>query len=83
MRPPLDILDSWILGPPYTAVAVWWAAAESEWRPPDMGCTGVRPDTRSVLTEARALYASAGYVEVERYNDNPFTQHWFVKDDLT
>jgi GNAT superfamily N-acetyltransferase len=45
----------------------------------ELGCTRVRLDTRSVLNEARALYASAGYVEVERYNDNPFAQHWFMK----
>jgi GNAT superfamily N-acetyltransferase len=45
----------------------------------ELGCTRVRLDTRSVLTEARSLYASVGYVEVERYNDNPFAQHWFTK----
>jgi GNAT superfamily N-acetyltransferase len=45
----------------------------------ELGCTRVRLDTRSVLSEARALYSSAGYVEVERYNDNPFAQDWFMK----
>ena len=44
-----------------------------------LGCTVARLDTRSVLTEARALYTSSGYVEVDRYNDNPFAQHWFEK----
>ena len=44
-----------------------------------LGCRLARLDTRTVLTEARALYLSAGYVEVDRYNDNPFAQHWFEK----
>ena len=36
-------------------------------------------DTHGVLTAARALYASAGFAEVERYNDNPHAQHWYAK----
>ncbi len=44
-----------------------------------LGCRMAQLDTRTVLTEARALYLSAGYVEVDRYNDNPFAQHWFEK----
>ena len=44
------------------------------------GCTVARLDTRSSLTEARALYASHGYREIVRYNDNPFAQHFFEKD---
>ena len=27
-----------------------------------------------------ALYRKLGYREVERYNDNPYAQHWFAKD---
>jgi GNAT superfamily N-acetyltransferase len=46
----------------------------------DMGCHRAQLDTRSVLVEARAMYLAAGYIEVERYNDNPFAQHWFSKD---
>jgi GNAT superfamily N-acetyltransferase len=45
----------------------------------DMGCHTAQLDTRSVLVEARAMYLAAGYIEVERYNDNPFAQHWFSK----
>jgi GNAT superfamily N-acetyltransferase len=45
----------------------------------EMGCHTTRLDTRSVLVEARAMYLSTRYVEVERYNDNPFAQHWFSK----
>jgi hypothetical protein len=46
----------------------------------DMGCHRAQLDTRSVLVEARAMYLAAGYNEVERYNDNPFAQHWFSKN---
>lgn len=39
----------------------------------------VRLDTNSVLKEALALYASSGYREISRYNDNPYARHWFEK----
>lgn len=36
-------------------------------------------DTNGELVEAVALYESAGYQPVPRYNDNPYAQHWFAK----
>ncbi len=36
-------------------------------------------DTNRVLTEAIAMYTSAGYSPIERYNDNPYAHHWFAK----
>jgi DNA-binding MarR family transcriptional regulator len=39
----------------------------------------VRLDTNRALDEAKAMYAGAGYVEIERYNDNPYANHWFEK----
>ena len=39
----------------------------------------VRLDTNRSLTEAQALYRSAGYVEVPRFNDEPYAHHWFEK----
>ena len=36
-------------------------------------------DTHGSLQPALALYRSAGYEEVERYNDNPFAEHFFKK----
>jgi DNA-binding MarR family transcriptional regulator/GNAT superfamily N-acetyltransferase len=36
-------------------------------------------ETNRALTEAIALYRSAGYVEVERFNDEPYAHHWFEK----
>ncbi len=43
------------------------------------GFTTLRLDTSGVLTAARALYASQGYVEIARYNDNPDATHFFEK----
>jgi GNAT superfamily N-acetyltransferase len=36
-------------------------------------------DTNGSLLEAIAMYESAGYVRTERYNDNPYAEHWFTK----
>lgn len=36
-------------------------------------------DTNATLTEAIAMYTSAGYEPTERYNDNPYAQRWFTK----
>jgi DNA-binding MarR family transcriptional regulator len=48
-----------------------WAAAH--------GARVFHMETNSVLTEAIALYRSAGYVEVPAFNDEPFADHWFEK----
>ena len=53
------------------------AAAETvagEW-----GVTAIRLDTRHDLVEARALYASSGYVEIPAYNESRYAGHWFEK----
>ncbi|BDU18252.1 bifunctional helix-turn-helix transcriptional regulator/GNAT family N-acetyltransferase [Lysobacter auxotrophicus] len=39
----------------------------------------LRLDTNRTLLEARALYARNGYVEIPRYNDNPYADYWFEK----
>lgn len=44
-----------------------------------LGHHTVRLDTNSNLPEAVALYRRSGYVEVDRYNDNPYPDHWFEK----
>ena len=43
------------------------------------GATTVRLETNKSLTQAIALYRSAGYVEVDRFNDEPYAHHWFEK----
>ncbi len=44
-----------------------------------LGCATVRLDTSAHLTEAIALYRSAGYVEIPAYNDNVYAAHWLEK----
>lgn len=46
----------------------------------EAGRTRVVLDTNGTLLEARAMYERAGYSPTERYNDNPYAEHWFVKD---
>ncbi|HAS11859.1 MAG TPA: uroporphyrinogen-III synthase [Acidimicrobiaceae bacterium] len=53
--------------------------AELEARSAALGHRLVRLDTNGELTEAIALYERSGYVEVERYNDNPYAQRFFEK----
>jgi len=43
------------------------------------GFTRARLDSNRALTEAHALYARCGYIEIERYNDNPYADLWFEK----
>ncbi len=43
------------------------------------GFETVRLDTNRALTEAQTLYRRLGYVEIARYNDNPYAHHWFEK----
>ena len=44
-----------------------------------LGHRVVRLDTNSSLAAAIAMYRAAGYVEIPRYNDNPYPDHWFEK----
>ena len=37
-------------------------------------------DTNGVLHEAIAMYRACGYADIERYNENPFAEHWFAKE---
>ena len=43
------------------------------------GATSTRLETNAALSEAIAMYRSAGYVEVPAFNDEPFAHHWFEK----
>jgi DNA-binding MarR family transcriptional regulator/predicted N-acetyltransferase YhbS len=45
-----------------------------------LGHHRIHLDTNGTLVEAIAMYERAGYTRVERYNDNPYAQAWFVKD---
>jgi DNA-binding MarR family transcriptional regulator/GNAT superfamily N-acetyltransferase len=52
---------------------------ELESRAAAHGCDTVRLETNRALVEAIAMYRSAGYVEVEPFNDEHHAHHWFTK----
>jgi DNA-binding MarR family transcriptional regulator/GNAT superfamily N-acetyltransferase len=43
------------------------------------GARVVRLETNKTLTEAISLYRSAGYREVDAFNEEPYAHHWFEK----
>jgi GNAT superfamily N-acetyltransferase len=45
----------------------------------DLGYTRTRLDTGPKQVHAQRLYRSAGYVEIEPYNENPFACFWGEK----
>jgi DNA-binding MarR family transcriptional regulator/predicted GNAT family N-acyltransferase len=45
----------------------------------ELGLTTLRLETNKALTEAIALYKSAGFREVAPFNDDPYAHHWFEK----
>jgi len=53
--------------------------AELERHARESGVRTLRLDTNRALTEALALYRSAGFQEIERFNDEPHADHWFAK----
>lgn len=53
--------------------------AELEDRARGRGARRLQLETRDVLREAIGLYISAGYREVEPFNDEPYADHWFEK----
>ena len=44
-----------------------------------LGHHTVRLYTNRSLAEAKAMYRTNGYVEIARYNDDPYANHWFQK----
>lgn len=54
--------------------------AELEERAAAKHVTVVRLETNRNLTEAISMYRSAGYREVDPFNDEPYAHHWFEKE---
>ena len=52
---------------------------EAESYAADHGAKALRLETNRSLVEAIGLYRSAGYVEVEAFNEEPYAHHWFEK----
>jgi hypothetical protein len=44
-----------------------------------LGVRTLRLDTNSALPEALALYRKSGWVEIARFNDDPYPDHFFEK----
>jgi GNAT superfamily N-acetyltransferase len=44
------------------------------------GMQTLRLETNRCLAEARHLYESAGFMEVEAFNSEPYAHHWFQRD---
>jgi DNA-binding MarR family transcriptional regulator/ribosomal protein S18 acetylase RimI-like enzyme len=53
--------------------------SELENRAAAAGAPAIRLETNKTLTEAISLYRSAGYHEVDAFNDEPYAHHWFEK----
>ena len=45
----------------------------------EAGMQRVVLDTNRTLDAAQSMYLAAGYVDIERYNDNPYAERWFEK----
>ena len=44
------------------------------------GMNTLRLETNRSLTEARMLYQTSGFVEVQAFNDETYAHHWFQRD---
>jgi GNAT superfamily N-acetyltransferase len=47
----------------------------------EFGLNVLRLETNRTLKEAEALDRKCGYLEVERFNDEPYAHHWFEKTE--
>ena len=45
----------------------------------EAGLARLRLETNRSLVEAQKLYRAEGFVEVPRFNDEPYAHHWFEK----
>jgi DNA-binding MarR family transcriptional regulator/GNAT superfamily N-acetyltransferase len=74
-----EIVRMWV-DRPHRGLGVGKRILEAlEQRAAAMGNHQVRLDTNGSLAEAKAMYRDNGYVEIARYNDNPYAHHWFEK----
>lgn len=52
---------------------------DAEARAKDLGINTLRLDTNSALPEAIRLYQTTGWTEIDRFNDDPYPDHFFEK----
>jgi DNA-binding MarR family transcriptional regulator/N-acetylglutamate synthase-like GNAT family acetyltransferase len=77
---PTEIKRMWVAGSARGLGVGRRLLGELEARAAAAGTRVVRLETNRSLTEAIALYRSAGYREVEAFNDEPYAHHWFEKE---
>jgi DNA-binding MarR family transcriptional regulator/GNAT superfamily N-acetyltransferase len=76
---PAEIKRMWVADPARGRGIGRRLLAELEARAARAGASVARLETNRALTEAIALYRSAGYREVPAFNAEPFAHHWFEK----
>jgi DNA-binding MarR family transcriptional regulator/N-acetylglutamate synthase-like GNAT family acetyltransferase len=74
-----ELLRMWVDRPHRGLGLAGRLLAELERHASARGHTAVRLYTNRSLDEAKALYRSRGYKEIDRYNDDPYASHWFEK----
>jgi DNA-binding MarR family transcriptional regulator/GNAT superfamily N-acetyltransferase len=76
---PADLKRMWVAGSARGLGIGRRLLDELECRAAAAGASIVRLETNRTLTEAIGLYRSAGYREVDAFNDEPYAHHWFEK----
>ena len=76
---PAEVKRMWVAGSTRGLGIGRRLLAELERQAAAHGVRVLRLETNGALTEAIALYRSAGYVEVDAFNDEPYAHHWFEK----
>jgi len=78
-REPAEVKRMWIAGAVRGLGLGRRILEELERHAHQRGVGTLRLETNQTLNEAIGLYKSAGYREVERFNDEPYAHHWFEK----
>jgi DNA-binding MarR family transcriptional regulator len=76
---PCEIKRMWVAESARGAGIGRWLLERLETLAIQNGATVAHIETNATLVEAISLYKDAGYVEVPRFNDEPFADHWFEK----
>jgi DNA-binding MarR family transcriptional regulator/GNAT superfamily N-acetyltransferase len=78
-RKPAEIKRMWVAAQARGLGVGRRLLTELEQRARDNRVRVLRLETNKSLTEAINLYRSTGYIEVARFNDEPYADHWFEK----
>ena len=78
-RQPAEIKRMWVAPSARSLGVGRRILSELEERARRRGVGVLHLETNRTLKEAGALYRSAGYREVEAFNDEPYAHHWFEK----